>query len=109
MLPAGAETLHRELAMRPRLLGIVGSQFGPDRAPVVGAQILAGDCPIRRALDSYAVLGAGFAIRVPVLPLANLHFALGSDAVLELGHAQRAGGVQVLVQVHLPAVVANAS
>lgn len=61
------QRLHFFAMSRPRLGGLRGGQrssrlpvgtrrLGPDRLPIVGAQIFAGDCPARGALNAHTPL-----------------------------------------------------
>lgn len=91
--------LHRS-GPRFRLLRIVRGQLRPDRSPVVRSQVFARDLAACFALDGDAIFRAGPAVRVAVLPLSDLHLALRADAVFQLGYAERAFAVQVVVELH---------
>lgn len=78
------------------LAGVTGgaarhrSQLGPDRLPVVRAQILARDLAAGFAFDRHAVFGAGLAVRIAVLPLPDLCVTLDADALGELSYREGA-------------------
>lgn len=75
-------------------------QLRPDGLPVIGAQIAARDEALGGLLDRHAVLWAGTALAVAVLPLANLGVTLGTDPLTQFGNGHSAREGKVLMEVH---------
>jgi hypothetical protein len=96
-------------ASRPRLVFVVGREFRPDRAPVVGAKVLAADSAERCLLNCDAILRTGPAVGVAVLPLADLRVTLDADALAELCDVSAPSAGKVVVQVMTSDLIAFAT
>jgi uncharacterized spore protein YtfJ len=89
-------------------------ELRPNLLPVIRVKLGARHAPVRGQFKADAVFGIGFAATVAMTPLADLSVRL--DDVSELAHTftelrdgRRAGGREVLVEVHPRMLVALAT
>lgn len=75
-------------------------QLGPDKVPVIGAQLLPCNLLVSSTLDRYAVGGPRESPRVTVLPLAHLRVALCSNQLAHTTDGHGAVGIEVLGKIH---------